>query len=199
MGKRSQSFERIPRDLYPTPSKAVKPLLPYLCRDGIKAFAELCAGNGDLIRHLESFGLQCVHSGDIATGQDALKATAADYNGAQVGITNPPFKYPEDPPRTTRLLRDLIQHFLGLGKPFWLLLPHDFSANKGSASYLRCCSNIVVVGRVKWIPDSDHSGGYENSSWRRFDGNHRGLTAFHNDRGVLVPIMRILPIKDAAE
>jgi hypothetical protein len=39
MGKRS-SFERIPRDFYPTPYAAVPPLIPHL--RGIRTFAEPC-------------------------------------------------------------------------------------------------------------------------------------------------------------
>ena len=87
MGKRSNNFERRKDDLYQTPLKAVAPVIPFLRRDGIETFAEPCAGDGDLIRHLESFGFRCVYSGDISTGQDALKLTIADYNGADAGIT----------------------------------------------------------------------------------------------------------------
>jgi hypothetical protein len=148
----------------------VLPLVPWLA--GIRTFAEPCCGEGDLVRHLESFGLRCVYAGDIATGQDALKLTAANYNDADAGITNPPFKYPEDHKYSTRLLRDLIRRFLDIGVPFWLLLPHDWSANKNSASYLRFCSDIVAVGRVKWIPNSKYNGGMDNSAWYRFDINH---------------------------
>ena len=61
MGKRS-SFERREADFYPTPAKAVLPLVPFL--RGIRTFAEPCAGEGDLVRHLESFGLRCVYAGD---------------------------------------------------------------------------------------------------------------------------------------
>ena len=139
------------------------PLIPYL--RGIRTFAEPCAGDGALVRHLEAVGLRCVYAGDIRTGQDALAFDS--YGVVDAIITNPPFKYPEDPKNSTRLLFDLIRHFLDLGVPFWLLLPHDWSANKGSASYLRHCSDIVPVGRVKWIPDSEHNGGYENSCWYR--------------------------------
>jgi hypothetical protein len=53
MGKRS-SFERIPRDFYPTPLKAVLPLIPYL--RGVRTFAEPCCADGALVRHLEGFG-----------------------------------------------------------------------------------------------------------------------------------------------
>ena len=69
MGKRS-NFERREADFYPTPRAAVVPLIPYL--RGIRTFAEPCAGDGALVRHLEGFGLRCVYAGDIRDGQDAL-------------------------------------------------------------------------------------------------------------------------------
>ena len=65
MGKRS-NFERRPADFYPTPKAAVAPLIPYLRNSGIRTFAEPCVGDGDLLRHLESFGLRCVYAGDAA-------------------------------------------------------------------------------------------------------------------------------------
>jgi hypothetical protein len=52
MGKRS-SFDRVPRDFYPTPYEAVLPLLAHLPRC---TFNEPCAGNGALIRHLQQHG-----------------------------------------------------------------------------------------------------------------------------------------------
>ena len=89
MSKRLNSnYPLAPRDFYPTPFKAVQPLIPHL--DGIRRFAEPCCGEGDLVRHLESFGLRCVYAGDIATGQDALELTSDDIAGAPI-ITNPPF------------------------------------------------------------------------------------------------------------
>jgi hypothetical protein len=187
-GKRS-NFPRRKADFYPTPRAAVVPLIPFL--HGIRTFAEPCAGDGDLVRHLESFGLRCVYAGDIRTGQDAL-AIERYVGNPDVGITNPPFKYPEDPPKTTRLLFDLIRHFLVLGIPFWFVLPHDWSTNEGSAPYLRHCSDIIAIGCVKWIPDSEHNGGMDNHCWYRFDVNHTSGTVFHNNRdhGDTIPLRR---------
>ena len=90
MGKRSD-FERIPRDQYETPFDPLLRLMPYLQRDGVRTFADLCCGEeGKLIQHLESFGLRCVQRGDILTGQNALEVKC--YVGSpDVGITNPPF------------------------------------------------------------------------------------------------------------
>src|SRR5262245_55949564 len=89
MGKRS-SFERIPRDFYPTPYAAMPPLIPHLC--GVRTFAEPCCGDGALVRHLESHGLRCVYAGDISTGQDAL--ALEQYGDADMIITNPPYTRP---------------------------------------------------------------------------------------------------------
>jgi hypothetical protein len=86
MGKRS-CFERREADSYPTPRAAVVPLIPYL--RGVRCFAEPCAGNGDLVRHLESFGLRCGYQGDIRTGQDALAIDS--YGAIDAIITNPPY------------------------------------------------------------------------------------------------------------
>ena len=101
MSKRLNSNDPLAsRDFYPTPLKAVQPLIPHLA--GIRRFAEPCCGDGALVRHLESFGLRCVYAGDIATGQDALELTAADIAGAPI-ITNPPFSRQSQP-----LLRRMI-------------------------------------------------------------------------------------------
>src|SRR4051812_29145603 len=105
MGKRS-NFERREADFYPTPQAAVVPLVPHL--RGIRSFAEPCAGDGALVRHLEGFGLRCVYSGDVRTGQDALAFD--DYGAADVIITNPP--------RSRDVMHRLIPHFQNIA-PTW--------------------------------------------------------------------------------
>lgn len=183
MSKRNSNFDRIPKDLYKTPFNAVLSLIPYLRRDGIKTFAEPCCGDGDLIRHLESFGLVCVSSGDITTGQNALDLTAADCNGAHAIITNTPYKHPEDS-KGTRLARDLMRHFLSITPaiPLWLLIQHDWTANQNMAAFLKRCTDIVVIGRPQWILNSKCKNGFDNASWARFDARHHGDTRFFNDR-----------------
>ena len=74
MGKRS-SFERREADFYPTPRAAVLPLIPYLRPAASRPSPSPVPATGDLVRHLEGFGLRCVYAGDIRTGQDALGAT----------------------------------------------------------------------------------------------------------------------------
>jgi hypothetical protein len=137
MGKRS-SFERLPRDFYPTPFKAVPPLIPYL--RGVRTFAEPCCGDGALVNHLEAHGLRCVYQGDIADGRDALAIT--DYGDADTIITNPPYTRP--------LMHALIEHFSRI-LPTWLLLESDWAYTKQAGPFMPCCSDIVSVGRLRWI------------------------------------------------
>jgi hypothetical protein len=167
MGKRSQ-FPRIKRDLYRTPQPAVLPLVPFL--KGIKRFAEPCCGEGDLVCHLEGLGLRPVYTGDIAMGRDAL---ARDFYGRiDAIITNPPHTRP--------LMHELIVHFQDIA-PTWLLIDLDWVANLQAVPYLKHCSDIVVIGRVKWIAGTPHTG-KENYGWYRFHGKHLGPTKIHNRR-----------------
>jgi hypothetical protein len=164
MGKRSE-FERIPRDFYPTPYAAVPPLIPYL--RGVRSFAEPCCGDGALVRHLESFGLRCVYAGDIATGQDAL---GLDHYGACDSIiTNPPW--------SREVMHRLIMHFQDIA-PTWLLLDADWKQTRQAVPYLPHCSDIVAIGRVKWIEGSKYTG-KDNACWYKFDCKHRAGPVFH--------------------
>ena len=171
MGKRS-NFDRIPRDFYPTPAAAVAPLVPHLV--GIRTFAEPCAGAGDLVRHLESYGLRCVYQGDVKAGQDAL--TIDQYGDADAIITNPPW--------TRKLLHPLIEHFQRIA-PVWLLLNSDWANTKQAAPYLATCSNILPIGRVIWIPGTTMHG-KDNAAWYRFDARHVAGPIFHPFRSAPV-------------
>lgn len=163
MGKRSE-FPRRDRDRYPTPAKAARPLLPFL--RGIRHFAEPCVGDGDLVRHLEAAGMVCIYRGDIATGQDALAVERFDVPV----ITNPPF--------ADKLLRPLIRHFLASAPLTWLLLPMDRLATQRMASLLPYCSDVVAIGRVRWIEGSQFDG-KENFGWFRFNADHTGGPIIH--------------------
>jgi hypothetical protein len=164
MGKRS-SFERLPRDFYPTPYAAVPPLIPHL--RGVRRFAEPCCGDGTLVRHLESHGLRCVYAGDISAGQDALALDT--YGDADAIITNPPYQ--------RRLMHALIEHFVRV-LPTWLLLESDWAFTKQAGSFMPCCSDIVSVGRLRWITGTTMSS-MENFAWYRFDARHLAGPILH--------------------
>ena len=168
MGKRS-GFQLREADHYPTPLSAVQPLIPYLAE--VRVFAEPCCGDGDLVRHLESFGLVCGLADDLKFGHDAR---LTDSFGKMPVITNPPY----DTAHRRKLLHELIAHFMTAAPFAWLLIDFDWAATRQAASFMPFCSDIVVIGRTKWIADSPYVG-KDNHAWFRFDGRHRGDTRFH--------------------
>jgi hypothetical protein len=160
MGKRS-TFERIPRDFYPTPREAVLPLLAHLppeCR-----FAEPCAGDGALIDHLEMAGHVCICAFDIEPQRCDI-----DFGDATVcsSVGDPDF-YITNPPWSREILHPVIDH-LSAHKPTWLLFDADWMHTRQSAPFMPYLRKIVSVGRVKWIPDSPFTG-KDNCCWYLFD------------------------------
>lgn len=167
MGKRSD-FERRSADAYQTiDPRAVAALLPYLRRDGIQTFVEPCVGEGHLKRALESAGLICVFGSDIQSGIDALDLP--HFNGADAIITNPPW--------SRELLHPLILHFQHHA-PTWLLFDADWAHNKMAAPFLPQCTDIVAVGRLRWIEGTTQTG-KDNVAWYRFDAQHWNGPRFH--------------------
>lgn len=167
MAKRS-NFPRRKYDAYHTPAAPVLSLLPFL--DGIKTYAEPCAGDGHLIVHLNTLaGLRCVYVGDLQLGQDALFLDEGMLTGADAIITNPPW--------TRLLLHPLIDRFMRL-KQTWLLFDADWAHTRQAAGYLRHCSHIVSAGRVKWIPGTAHTS-KDNASWFRFSIEHEAGPRFY--------------------
>ena len=163
MGKRSD-FDRIPRDFYPTPESAVLPLLEHIT--DVNWFDEPCAGDGALIEHFKKYGFRCNSASDLepqAEGiikQDAL--TTTECRG-DCFITNPPWARP--------ILHPLITHLSDIA-PTWLLFDADWAHTKQAAPFANRCRKIVSVGRVKWIPDSKHTG-KDNCAWYLFDSPNR--------------------------
>lgn len=159
MGKRS-SFERIPRDFYPTPREAVAPLLPHLSPR--TRFVEPCAGNGALVDALTDAGHVCARAWDIEPQRDdidQLDALTRLVGNIDCFITNPPWD--------RRVLHPMIEHFSDQ-HPTWLLFDADWQHTRQSAPYLPRLRKIVSVGRVKWIPDSKMTG-KDNCAWHLFD------------------------------
>ena len=74
-------------------------------------------------------------------------------------ITNPPWN--------RNLLHPMIDHF-SLLKPTWLLFDADWAHTKQSAEYIKICSKIVSVGRLKWFGNMT---GKDNCAWYLFDDN----------------------------
>jgi hypothetical protein len=178
MGKRS-NFKRRPQDAYDTPEAAVFPLLPFL-PDGRFIYHEPCAGMGALwsaiSKHKDAYAtLSDIRiRGDLPLNNWCFEFDAIHLDEDMIGdadyiITNPPW--------TRQILHPMIEHLSAM-RPTWLLFDADWMHTKQAVPYLQWCRKIVSVGRVKWIPDSPHTG-KDNCAWYLFDQSVKGPTVFY--------------------
>ena len=168
MGKRSEGFERRDKDFYGTCDPAAIPDSFVRFIRG-KRYVEPCYGDGDLEKLLEDHAT-CVWASDIRPNDyltcDALDIFPEDIKSADCIITNPPYDW--------KILQPLLDHFLSLGKPTWLLLPADMMHNIRMGPYMKQCDTIVSVGRLYWMENKVK--GVDNYAWFKFDhhGQHFG-------------------------
>lgn len=170
MGKRS-SFDRLPRDFYPTPRAAIEPLLPHLALGTV--FVEPCAGNGALIDHLQARGHRCTFGFDIEpqwpiVRRGDARTLTCNMGAASYFITNPPWD--------RKVLHPIIEN-LSRQAPTWLLFDADWLHTRQSAPFMTLLRKIVSVGRIKWIPDSPFTG-KDNCCWYLFDASAAGSVEF---------------------
>lgn len=179
MGKRSD-FERIERDYYQTPFEAVKPLFPFLPA-GRFGFAEPCAGDGRLVRHIRTGTdnrAQCYMATDVEPDcewvlkKDALEIAEDDLEKVDLIITNPPW---DRSAKSGKLLHRLIDVFTDL-RPTWLLFDSDWVQTAQAKPYLDRLVATVAIGRVKWIEDSTMTG-KDNCQWHLFHKDARHINA----------------------
>lgn len=195
MSKYDQSNERNSRDYYPTPAKAVLSLKKHMFSDTYEyhkgdkrvTFIEPCAGDGRLIQHLAP-EFECTYASDLdpqvlykssiveLSNEDTHTYTIhnhdvfthdwshKDYDNAEYFITNPPWI---NDGKTNNQLNRLIET-LSIHKPTWFLLNGSYAFNKKSASCMEICTDIIPVGRLKWIENSPHMG-KEDCAWFCFD------------------------------
>ena len=159
MGKRSD-FKRLKGDTYYTIDKrAVQILAPYAELDHPdKLFVEPCCGEMHLVNDLCDHGWTCTGLGDIDQGRDFFDWNAQDVRDSVI-ITNPPW--------TRTILHDMIEHAANIANASWFLFDADWMHTKQAKGLLqKYITDIVSVGRLKWIPDSTMSG-KDNCAWHR--------------------------------
>lgn len=180
MSKRNTKFDRIPRGLYLTPEKALRPLYRHLrVTDRIW---EPCAANGALARmlneHAPVVAASDIHPLDDSVGAlDALAITPAMAAACEATsfITNPP--WPE-PRRNGEPTMAILRHLNSL-LPTWALLPADFMHTRYGATLMPRCAVVVSIGRVKWIEGSEHEG-YDNACWYLFAQRPQRAVMFYS-------------------
>lgn len=192
MGKRSD-FEKHDKSQYLTPEGPVHALIPFLPKSPF-TFAEVCAGDGRLVNHIQRLSMgragwisdiDPVGASELADlkyggaerddvwARDALDVTQRDLNNAMINmvITNPPW---ERTKAHNYILHRLIEHYGGMIRT-WFLFDGDWAHTVQAQPYLeKYCTRIVSIGRVKWLPDSKHTG-KDNACWYEFHPDARRI------------------------
>ena len=205
MSKHQSNFERNSRDFYPTPYKAVLPLTNYIGHKSV-TYVEPFAGDGALIKHFmkaSDNNMMCIYASDIEPLVTAIGDTnhpkgyntieEADYRDVcgtlsdtydfDHFISNPPWINS----KSSGFQRLNIIHTLASIKPTWLLLKGAYAFNENMSDVMSFCTDIIPIGRVKWIPDSKHTD-TEDSAWFKFD---KQATLTHLTGPVLHPRKKV--------
>ena len=82
-----------------------------------------------------------------------------------------------NPPHTCPLIHAMIAHFAHI-LPTWLLLEADWASTKQAVPFMPMCTDIVSIGRLRWIEGTTMSC-MQNFAWYRFDACHSVGPRFH--------------------
>lgn len=110
-----------PMDRCYTPAYALDPLLPYLRKEWV--IWEPAAGDGHMVRALESAGLKVIAS-EVQTGQNFFTYQPDHFDCI---VTNPPYS----------IKADWLGRCYQLGKPFALLIPVETVGMKAAQRHMQ--------------------------------------------------------------
>ncbi len=210
MTQGASGYDRKDHEHYETPiwctSLIVDQLLGRL-PVGEGAVWECCAGNGKMIRALESYGYAVFASDVVSRPSLNVVGSALDLSapiGAQAIITNPPYK--------RGLTEKIIQHAIEKMRPcrglVAMLLKVDFDSGISRPHLFKDCEAFAVkyeiLGRVNWFPlqrdenGKAKSGSTDNHAWFVWDWQTVGQEPVV--RYLIKPkgVDEIEPIKEAA-
>lgn len=135
----NSAYGRAKSDFYPTPSDVTYALLNFLLLPMNFTIWEPAAGEGHMVRAIESRGYTVIGS-DILTGTDYL--TAPKPKNVKFIITNPPFSLAEE------FIRRSAEH----GVPFAMLLKSQYwHAQKRHRLFWEITPSYVLP--LTWRPD----------------------------------------------
>lgn len=163
MGRRS-NFTRNKRDYYRTFDPIAGEVLSEWIKFGNIRYVEPFAGNGDLVNQIDKYAT-CVYACDIEPQnenihkKDAFDITEEDLKKLKADciITNTPWN--------REIFHKAIEHFTPKVRCCWFLIDAPWIFTKQAAPYIeRYVTDIVTIGRMKWIPNTNMSS-KDDSVW----------------------------------
>ena len=171
MAQRNSGYKRLPLEFYQTPPGVTEIILPHIPKR-VSRIWEPAAGDGQMADVLLDAGY-AVRASDIQTGTDFFKIKTMPV-GTTAIVTNSPYG------NQGRVAQHFIEHALALTKPcrgfVAMLLKVDFNSGKTRrhlfAEHRAFVGKIVLVRRVRWIPNTD-GGPSDNHAWYCWDWTNK--------------------------
>ena len=172
MGKHETGYERVEKDLYPTPPWCIEALAEHVDLAGLEIW-EPAAGSGQMAEALMAAGAT-VYATDIHRYGCKLDEVTDFTNGRRPRrrfdgiITNPPYG-----PRAKlaeKFVEIGLRHIAGGDGFLALLLPLDFDAAKTRTRFFAGCPHfagrIILNRRIVWFANPDkREAPKENHGW----------------------------------
>jgi len=177
LGKHERGYQRVARDLYPTPSWCIDALAAHVDLNGAHVW-ECAAGRGHMVKALRAHGAT-VFASDVVRRHgldqrlDFVSAETVCPARFDLIVTNPPFG------SGGRLALAFIEHgldYLDARSMLALLLPCDFDSASTRAHVFGDCprfwGKIVLRKRVVWFKRHDgiREAPKENTAWFVWNG-----------------------------
>lgn len=162
MAQRISGYPRLPNEDYATVEACPVAAL-VRCVSDMRVVWDPCPGEGELLTTLRRHGIQAV-----GTEHDFLTITEAPVDDAEIA-TNPPYGSRGRGEQAVAF----IEHALALPvRRVSMLLPADFDSAISRQHLFRHRTNfsmkIVLLGRIRWIPNSTGSPS-TNHAWYLWD------------------------------
>jgi predicted RNA methylase len=174
VGKHESGYERVEKDLYPTPPWVTEALGEHIDLTDLEIW-EPAAGNGQMAEALKAAGAT-VHATDICPYDYPLDKVLDFTSGMHRAkrfdgiITNPPYG------QRNKLAEEFVEvglrHIARDGGFLALLLPTDFDSAKTRSHLFRDCpyfaGKVVLTRRIKWFeppPGERKKSPKENHTW----------------------------------
>jgi predicted RNA methylase len=173
MGKHEVGYERIDKDLYPTPSWVIDALAEHVDLAG-KVIWEPATGTGSMAEALKAAGTRRVYRSDVVERDYPLDEVLYFLSGRiptkisdfDLIVTNSPYG-----PRNTlaeKFIEIGLRHINSHGGALALLLPTDFDSAKSRHRLFRDCSAFVarisLTRRIVWF-EGPNAAPKENHAW----------------------------------
>jgi hypothetical protein len=167
MSQRPSGYQRQTDDIYETPARLTRVMVPYLRRHALRIWDPANGPTSQLAQVLRAPGFRV-----IATRRDFLPIGCLPDLRIEAICTNPPYGF------GGRLACQFIAHAIELATVMAMLLRIDFDSSKTRVHIFRDCrafaGKIVPLDRITWFQREGAPGPSDSHAWLIWNRRRRG-------------------------